>query len=234
MESRESLARLVVVLACFSLLSPDLVCAITPGGIYTAVSVARTLVSSLSSDEETTKDLTAAEETMRGLTFDKFNEKVSCKVMKGIKLADFRTVIDRIARRLEMPEDTKESLLDGEYADENLEVVIDFKFSKGQDSSFTYGRIATIKRPNGVIDIAYSVYLLGFKLSPKIVQHEQKKKFLFFTIGTKVWRETIERNLSDREQDHMRTYFLRKAINGFRKEYAGLLQAESCAATGKC
>ena len=199
------------------------------GAISTVVS---TLVKSFSSDEETTKDLTAAEEVMRGLTFDKFNEKMSCKVLKGIKLGDFKTVIERIAKRLELPDDTKESILDGEYAEVNFEVVIDFKFSKGQDSSFTYGRIATIKRLGDVIDVAYSVYLLGFKLSPKIIEHEKKRKFLWFTTGKKIWRESIERNLSQREQEYMRTYFLRKAIDGFRKEYAGLLEAESCDAKG--
>ena len=195
-----------------------------------ALSVVNVLVNVLTTDEESAKDLTAAEETVRGLTFDKFNEKVSCKVMKGIELRDFDTVIERIAKRLQIPDDIKESILDGKYAEENYEIVLDFKFSKGEDGGFTYGRIATIKRPGNVIDAAYSVYNLVFKLSPKVVEHVKKQKFLGFTLREQKWKENIDRNLSEREQDHMRAYFLRKAIDGFRKEYAGLIKADTCPA----
>ena len=214
----------------FIWLTPVSVSTLGPGMVSDAVSVANTLVKMLTTEEENAKDLTAAEETVRGLTFDKFNEKVSCKVLKGIQLGDFDTVIERVAKRLQIPDDIKESILDGKYAEENYEIVLDFKFSKGEDGGFTYGRIATIKRPGNVIDAAYSVYNLVFKLSPKVVEHVKKKKFLGFTYGKKKWRENIDRNLSEREQDHMRAYFLRKAINGFRREYAYLIKPDACPA----
>ena len=221
--------------SCF-LLRPSTATASAQGVFTTAVGVARALVDTFATDEESTKDLTAAEETIRGLTFNKFNERVSCKVMRGVELANFEIVIDGIAMRLELPAKVKNSILEGKYAQDNHEVIIDFKFSTGEDGSFTYGRIATVKRSDGattVMDVAYSVYNLVFKLSPTVIEHEKKQKFLGFTLGKEVWQEKVDRNtISQQRQEHMRIYFLFKAIQGFRREYSGLLQLDSCASEG--
>ena len=189
--------------------------------------VAKILVSAFSQDEETTKDLTAAEETVRGLTFDEFNEVVDCKVMTGIKLDDFETVVNSITSRLRVPDNIRKSILENKYADVALQVTIDFKFKIGETGAFTYGRIVTVKPDDSKINLAYSVYQLGFKLSPRVIEHKKKKKFLGFTTGTKVWREIKERNLSEKEQDYMRAYFMKKAIKGFKREYSALLAVEA-------
>ena len=198
---------------------------IADGLAYQAASsvVAKVLVSAFSRDEETTKDLTAAEETVRGLTFDEFNEMVDCKVMTGIKLDDFNTVVNSITNRLGIPDKIRRSILENKYADVTHQVVIDFKFKIGETGAFTYGRIATYKPDDRTINLAYSVYQLGFKLSPRVIEHKKKKKFLGFTTGTKVWREIKERNLSEKEADYMQAYFMRKAIQGFKREYSRLL-----------
>ena len=189
--------------------------------------VAKILVSAFSQDEETTKDLTAAEETVRGLTFDEFNEVVDCKVMTGIKLDDFETVVNSITSRLGVPDNIRKSILENKYADVAIQVTIDFKFKIGETGAFTYGRIVTVKPDDSKINLAYSVYQLGFELSPRVIEHKKKKKFLGFTTGTKVWREVKERNLSEKEQDYMRAYFMKKAIEGFKREYSGLLAVEA-------
>ena len=194
-----------------------------------ALSVVNTMVNAFTTDEETT-EYRLAEETVRGLTFDKFNETVSCKVLKGIELCNFHTVIDGIAKRFQIPDDIKGSILTGMYAQENYEVILDFKFSKGEVGGFIYGRFATIKRPGNVIDAAYSVYNLVFKLSPRVVEKVKEKKFLGYTLKKEKWERNIDRDLSEREQDHMRVYFLRKAIDGFRREYAGLIKGDTCPA----
>ena len=186
--------------------------------------VAMVLVSAFSRDKVTSKDLTAAEESVRGLTFDLFNEKTSCRVMTGIKLDDFETLINSIARRLEIPDNIRLAILESKLAKVNTEVTIDFKFAKGETGSFTYGRIATDKPDDTTINLAYSVYHLEFKLSPQVIEHTKKKKFLGFTTGKKVWRETRERDISVKEQDRLRIYFLNKAVKGFKEEYAGLLE----------
>ena len=200
--------------------------AVDPLTAAKTVSVITNLVKLFSSDEERVKDLTAAEEVVRGLTFDLFNEKISCKVLKGINIEDYRNVVDRFATRFSIPSDIQDSLLDGLYADENFEIIIDFKFEKGKTGGFTYGRVATV-RNQGKIDMAYSVYHLEFKLSPSEIEHVKKKKFLGFTIGKKVWREYRERNLSIREKDEMQTYFMQKAISGFKEQYSALIEAEA-------
>ena len=196
----------------------------TPGSAY--VSAVTALVKLFSSDEEHTRDLTAEEELVRGLLFDVYNEKISCKVLKGILIADYDTVIDGFVERFAIPKDIESSLREGKYGDENYEIVIDFKFEKGKIGSFTYGRVVTIKHGDK-IDMAYSVYFLEFKLSPKEIRHKKVKKFLGFTTGKKVWTETKERNLSVKEKDEMQTYFMDKAIKGFKKQYKVLLEAEA-------
>ena len=192
--------------------------------LSTGVNVAQALVKLFSGDEETLKDITAAEELVRGLTFDVFNEKVSCKVMKGIALSEFVRVVESFAARFAIPDEIKSGLLDGQYAEENYEIVIDFKFSKGELGGFTYGRIATIKHGEK-IDMAYSVYFLEFKLSPRVIEHTKKKKFCGFTTGKKVWRESHERNLSIKDRDELQSYFKKKAIEGFKQEYKGMITA---------
>ena len=189
--------------------------------------VAMVLVSALSRDKITSRDLTAAEESVRGLTFDVFNEKTSCRVVTEIKLDDFETLINSIARRLGIPDDVRQAILESKLAAVNNEVIVDFRFTKGETGSFTYGRIATVKPDSTTINLAYSVYHLEFKLSPQVIEHTKKKKFLGFTTGKKVWRETRERNLSTKEQDWLRIYFMNKAVKVFKEEYAGLLEGSS-------
>ena len=189
--------------------------------------VAMVLVSTLSSDTITSRDLTAAEESVRGLTFDVFNEKTSCRIMTGIKLDDFETLINSIARRLGIPDDARLAILESKLAEVNNEVIVDFRSTKSETGSFTYGRVATVKPDSATINLAYSIYHLEFKLSPQVIEHTKKKKFLGFTTGKKVWRETRERNLSAKEQDWFRIYFMNKAVKGFKEEYAGLLEGSS-------
>ena len=186
--------------------------------------VAMVLVSAFSRDTVTSKDLTAADEAVRGLTFDLFNEHASSRVMTGIELADFETLINGIAKRMEIPDDIRLDILDSKLAATNQEVVRNFYFAKGESGSFTYnGRIVTVKPNKSTINLAYSIYHLDFKLSPQVIEHTKKKKFLGFTTGKKVWRETKERNLSTREQEHLSLYFMDKAIKGFKRDHAHLL-----------
>ena len=189
--------------------------------------VAMVLVSTLSSDKVTSRDLAAAEESFRGLTFDVFNEKISCRVMTGIRLADFETLVNSIARRMGFPDGVREAILESKYAEVNDEVKYEFKFAKGETGSFTYGSIATVRPDDATINLAYSVYNLEYKLSPQVIEHTKKKKFLGFTTSNEVWREKRERNLSVKEQDWLRIYFLNKAVKGFKEYYAGLLEGST-------
>ena len=193
---------------------------------HMAVGVAKAMVGLFTKDQEETRDLTEADELVRGLTFDLYDEKISCRVMEGILLKDYPTVIENFARRFSIPEDVKNSLLDAQYSDNLVEVIQNFKFQKGETGTYVYGRVVT-KRRGDKIDMASSVYTLDFKLSPKVIEHKKKKKFLWFTTGTKVWRETQERNLSLKEKDKLQEHLKIKAILKFRSEFANLVEATS-------
>ena len=179
------------------------------------------------SGDKASENLTAAEESIRGLTFDVFNENTSCKVMTGIKLDGFETLINSTVRHLGIPDDIRDAILESKLATVNNKVTIDFCFAKGETGNFTFGRIATVKPDDTTINLAYSVYHLEFKLSPQGTEHTKKRKFLAFTTGKKVWRERRERSLSVKEQDHLRTYFKKKIMDGFKEEYADLLERSS-------
>ena len=82
----------------------------------TALSVGKILLDSFTSEDIKETDLTAAEELVRGLTFDKYNEQISCKILTKIKLEDFEILVSRIVTRYQIPADIKERILDGQYA----------------------------------------------------------------------------------------------------------------------
>jgi hypothetical protein len=217
-----------------SLVSTFLLCNGQNGNAGWVFNVAQAMVRRFSKDEERTKDLTAADELVRGLTFDMFDEQISCRVGRGILLTDYRTVIENVARRFSIPDDIKDSLFDGEYHENMAEIVQNFKFEKGKKGNFVYGRVATIKHGDK-IDMAYSIYTLDFKLSPTVIEHRKKTNFLWFTTGEKVWHETKERNMSSKEKDNLQEHLMIKAISKFRAEYAGLIgSSRYCDTLGNC
>ena len=57
--------------------------------LSTAVSVGKILLESFTSEETQETDLTAAEELLRGLTFDKYKEGIYCKILTKIKEENF-------------------------------------------------------------------------------------------------------------------------------------------------
>ena len=189
--------------------------------------VAMVLVSAFSRDIVSSNILTAAEEYVRGLKFDVFNEIIFCDLKTGIRLADFETVVNGIAGLLSpigFPDDVHQAILDSKHAEVNDEEICDFRFPKGEAEHFTYGRFATVKPDDATINLAYSVYHLKFKLSPQVIEDTRKNEFLGFTNSKEVWRETREINLSVIKHDRLRIYFLNKAVKSFKEEYAGLLK----------
>ena len=169
-------------------------------------------------DEKHIKDLTAAEEVIRGLTFEVFKEEVSCQVLQGIDLTDYDTVINRFAEKFNIPHDVRVSLLDARYGEEDNEILMDFKYETGKTGTFTYGRIAVLRNHYGIYDVAYSMYLLEFELSPQGNKQAKIEKLLSFVSGNNVWKKK-QRILSQLETHQMHVYFLNKAITHFKSEY---------------
>ena len=198
---------------------------IDPKTVQAGVSVANAMIKLFSTEKERTRDITAAEEAIRGTTFDLFHEKVSTKLLSGIKLPDFENVIDRIAKRLGLPNDIKDSILDGKFAAVNQEIIKEFKFTKGDTGDFLFGRVATVRTEN-TIDLAYAIYTLKFKLSSRVIEHTTTKIFLWMR-KKKVWRETQERNLSIKEKEDLEEYFKKKVIDGFSENFQSYITADS-------
>ena len=178
-------------------------------------SASEALITSLSEDTETTTDLA---EPLEGLTFDTFKESAFIQEMNGIELSAYDKVFEIIASTLQLPDHIKSQLLAGKYIKVNMQEIMDFKFKKGDDGKFAYGRMYTRKSQNGEVDIAIAMYNLDFKLSPKIVQYEKKTTFLGFVTGsTKMWKRESA-SLSLRQDAVLQAYFLRRALNKLRMQ----------------
>lgn len=189
----------------------------------TALSVTKILLESFTSEEITETDLTAAEELVRGLTFDKYDERIITKESNNIKLKDFATLVSRIATRYQIPADIEGEILDGQYCEVNKAQIREFKFQKGETGRILYGRTATVKREDSTIDLAFVLFHLEFKLSPKRIEERHRKKFLgLITYGSHSVVRFEERNLSEKEQEHISDFFRAKAVKGIKQEYPAL------------
>ena len=207
---------LLVSLAIFKLAR------VSTGSWSTAASVGKMLLESFTSEDIKETDLTAAEELVRGLTFDKYNEKISTQILKKIKLTDFATVVSRIGTRHQIPADIQGAILDGQYCEVNEMRVREFKFQKGETGSVLYGRTATVKREDSTIDFAFAFFYLEFKLSPRRIEERRRKKFLGITYGSRTVVRFEERELSEKEKEHISNFFRIKALKGFKQEYPAL------------
>jgi hypothetical protein len=173
-------------------------------------------------EEQSPEDLTAAAKLVQGLTFDIFNDKISCEEQREILLADFSTVIEKFARRFSSPADVKDSLLEAQYHKDMTEIVKNFKFENGETGRFVYGKVATIKQ-GSKIDMAYSVYTLDFKLTPTVRRHKWKHTHRHKNKHKKKhWRRCgckNKRNLSAEEKVHLDNYLTIVANSKLRSAY---------------
>lgn len=170
---------------------------VSTGSLSTALSFAKTLLESFTSEEITETDLTAAEELVRGLTFDKYNERIITKESNNIKLTDFATLVSRIATRYQIPTDIQGEILDGQYCEVNKARIREFQFQIGETGSFLYGRTATVKREESTINLAFVLFHLEFKLSSRRTEERRRKGVLGITYGSHLRFE--ERYLSEKE-----------------------------------
>ena len=193
------------------------------GSWSTAFHVGKMLIDSFSSEGIKQRDLSAAEELVRGLRFDKYDEKFSTQIITKIKESDFETVVGRISTRHQIPANIQDTITDGKYSGGvNQAVVTEFKFEKGGPGKVLYGRTITSKREDSTIDLAYVFFYLEFKFSPIQIEEERFKKFLFITYGSHTVVRKEERDLSERDKEQMFTFFRDKALKGFSKEYPAL------------
>ena len=216
MPFKTAMRLLLVSLAIFKLARA------TTGSLSTAASVAKILLESFASEDIKETDLTAAEELVRGLTFDKYHEKIVAKNSEKIELTKFETVVSRLGTRYQIPAKIQEAILDGLYMEVNKEVIREFKFQIGETGRILYGRTATVKREDSTIDLAFVLFDLEFKLSPRKIEERRRKKFLDITYGSRRVVRFEQRNISEKEKEHIFNFYRIKALKGFKQEYPAL------------
>ena len=188
-----------------------------------AVIVGKMMIDSFTSSYVEQTSVTAAEELVNGLTFDRYNEKIYCQILTKIKETDFETVVNRISSRYQIPDEIQGAIMDGQYSgDANQAVVREFKFQKGGPGKVLYGRTVSFKREDSTIDLAYVFFYLDFKLSPSKIEERHRKQFLFITYGEHTLVRFEERNLSEKDKEHISDVYRAKALEGFKQEYPEL------------
>ena len=197
------------------------------GKLSTALSVGKILFESFTSENIKGKDLTAAEELVRGLTFDKYEEQIITKNLTKIELTDFSTVVCRLGRRHQIPAEIQEAILDGLYGEVNEQRIRKFKFEKVGTGRVLYGRSVTVKREDSTIDLACAFFSLEFKLSPRKIEEQHRTAFFGITIRSRTVIRFEERNLSETEKEHMSNFFRVKAVKGFKQEYPSLANEQT-------
>ena len=152
------------------------------------------------------------------LEFKKFNERTSCKSVKGVPVGKFEEFVGRLQERFNFPDEAKESLLDGLDADENEEAVTDLRFKDGE-GTVHQARFVTLKTGEKM-DIAYAVYSLDFELSEKqIMTTKQDYWFGWIPVGCEEVAITKEpQNLKDGEMDKFSQWCLVKLYNKVQDE----------------
>ena len=119
------------------------------------------LIDSFTSSYVEQTSVTAADELVRGLTFDRYNEKIYCQILTKIKEKNFETVVNRISSRYQIPDEIQGAIMDGQYSgDANQAANREFKFQKGGPGKVLYGRTVSFKREDHRFSLCF--LLLGF------------------------------------------------------------------------
>jgi hypothetical protein len=185
--------------------------------------VAALLARSIVTTEEEQTNITKAEEMVRGLIFDQFEENSACQVLRGIRLRNFQTVVERIAKRYDLPDDKKGEILDGEYGEVNEAVNLDFFFNVGKTSDLVFFKVTTVKtevKNEEAIDLALVSYRLKFKLSAERIEKKRRKWLLgFIPLRTVTSEHYNPRNLSQRDRSGFEIFFRSRALQKFLREY---------------
>lgn len=174
------------------------------------------------------------QQAVKRLPFQTFREAASDDINVGLTVPQFENKVLGLARDFGLDEAMKQSILEGQYAEVNKEIVKKFAFKRGQAGEVIQGLIATMKRPDGTIDIGHVIHRLEFQLAPEIIRHKKKKK-KWFKNRTKVWYEAIMRTLSHKDEELLTSYVEHKLSDGLehirQKAQAvgeGTCTADSC------
>ena len=163
-----------------------------------------------------------AKRYVESLKFDHFDENITHKAMKGIKPEHFERVVNNIASRHHIPDETRDEIVTSQYADGTEEYLYRFCCQPDGMNNFRYGVIVTRMNSNGKMDLAYSVYSLAFGFPPDLEWKTNKKelKLFGFTLASWSGKQYVPKTkvLSQSNQNLLKVYFETKAIEPFKRQ----------------
>ena len=190
------------------------------------IEVRKKMNDALQRREETISDenFAKAKDLVKSLNFDLFDEKTPSKVLIGIDPKDYEHVVKSIASRLNFPDHLREAFLENQYTEGCDEKVKEFNFQPGREGTFLFGRLVSVKRTNGKIDLAYSLFYLRFKFSHWVQKRSEPKPGWTGSFrAPNVIHEPKPVKLSEVEKELFQCYLMVKAIKSFQREYSGML-----------
>ena len=117
------------------------------------------------------------------------------------------------------------------YAEVNKILIREFNFKRGGPGNVIHGRIATIKRSDGTIDLAQAIHKIDFRLQQEIIHHKKKRK-LGIVVKVKRWTEERPRSISEADRNRLHSYAQYKALFGFSSSFgnhiSGACQSSNC------
>ena len=151
-----------------------------------------------------------ATQAVQGLPFTDYNEDFCSGVKANIEPNSLVETVKDIAREKNIPNGIRdENLLLCNTP--NTFVINEFKFNTNSDPMFVFGRVVLVKQPNGCSDIAYSMCMLNYKLSPNAIQTNKMdvRKFIDFTTNTHIFPCHAQQL----------TYFRHRIVDHFSEKY---------------
>ena len=174
------------------------------------------------------------QEALKLLPFQVFQEAASDDINFGLTVSQFENKDLSLARDFRLDDNTKQSILEGQYAEVNKEVLKKFVFTRGEVGEVVQGLVATMRRPDGTIDMGHVIHRLEFQLAPEITRHEKKKRRWFKT-RRRVRYESRPRALSHKDEELLTSYVGHRLSDGLehvrQKVQAvagGTCSADSC------
>ena len=94
-----------------------------------------------------------AKQFVKSLQFDRFDENITHKAMRGIKLEHFERVVNSIASRHGIPDEMRDEIVASQYAEDGTdEYLYSFCCQPDGTNNFRYGVIVTRMNNNGSKD----------------------------------------------------------------------------------
>ena len=168
---------------------------------------------------------TISEERVRELGFDKFEDTFHSQMLEDIALADFRTLVSRLASRNSWIDGNKAEIISIEEEGVTDRVLMKESYDDSEDGKVIYNKLAVVKKPGDKIDLAWIDHKLNYELSPeKVVNKPDKKWYDKIYCNSSDQSITYKpRVLSEADKESLQQFLKCSASKGFLKNHSAEL-----------